>query len=335
MFERPASPVSLDCEFKAAASAPVQISSEALPAETASPSSASVLAQLAVLSNADLVDVVEAAMMRRLSGHGIIPRTQSAAPAAHSQHDPESRHASVSKFPKKIGKGMPAPSGKLPRRQIRSKQPQAAPMARLKRVCGETFETPTRGTRRASERTPAKEESAAKSRRAVEAVTSSDVTSRKGPAPRMESSGVRAATPPPPNVAEKRQRSTPGSAKPAKKVAKPREFAARIPPANSCDADGPSNSARLGSSARSKAAMASLSGCGGDSATVDGAHGVEDLLPGTGASLSGCDCDCEFGCICGVESYDKCGGGRHSQKRRRDDARLKDLQQHKGYCQGL
>ena len=104
MFGRPASPVSLDCEFSAAASAPVQISSEALPGETASPSSASVMAQLAVLSNADLVDVVEAEMMRRLSGHGIIPRTQSAAPAAHSQHDPES-----SKQP-------PAASGASPKR---------------------------------------------------------------------------------------------------------------------------------------------------------------------------------------------------------------------------
>jgi hypothetical protein len=122
----------------AAASAPVQISSEALPGETAPPSSGSVVAQLAVFSDDDLVDLVEAELMRPLSGHGILPRTQSAAPAAHSQHDPESRHPSVSKFPKKIGKGMPAPSGKLPRRRIRSKQPQAASMARPKRVRIET-----------------------------------------------------------------------------------------------------------------------------------------------------------------------------------------------------
>ena len=55
-----------------------------------------------------------------------------------------------------------------------STQPPAASRASPKRV---RAETPTRGTRRASERTPVKEESAAKSRRAVEAVTSSDVTS--------------------------------------------------------------------------------------------------------------------------------------------------------------
>ena len=180
MFGRPVSLVSLDGELKAAASAPVQISSEALPGETASPSSASVMAQLAVLSNADLVDVVDAEYKRRLSRLGIVPRFQ------------------------------------------------AASMARPKRVRVETFETPTRGTRRASERTLVKEESAAKSRRAVEAVTSSDVTSRKGPATGMESSGVRAATPPPPNVVEKRQRSTPVSAKPAKKVGKPESSIARF-----------------------------------------------------------------------------------------------------------
>jgi hypothetical protein len=80
----------------------------------------------------------------------VVPRTQSAALVAHSQHDPESR------------------------RRIRSKQPPAASRASPKRV---RAETPTRGTHRASERTPVKEESAAKSRRAVEAVTSSDVTS--------------------------------------------------------------------------------------------------------------------------------------------------------------
>ena len=80
----------------------------------------------------------------------VVPRTQSAALVAHSQHDPESR------------------------RRIRSKQPPTASRASPKRV---RAETPTRGIRRASDRTPVKEESAAKSRRAVEAVTSSDVTS--------------------------------------------------------------------------------------------------------------------------------------------------------------
>jgi hypothetical protein len=180
MFGRPVSPVSLDGEFKAAASAPVQISSEALPGETASPSSARVSAQLSVVSSDASIDVVDAECGRRLSDRGIIPRTQSAALVAHSQHDPESRHPSVSKLPKNIGKGMPAPSRGSPKR-IRSKQPPAASSASPKRVRVETSRddprTPTngktgaqatRGTRLATERTPVKE-----------AVTSSDVTSGK------------------------------------------------------------------------------------------------------------------------------------------------------------
>jgi hypothetical protein len=140
----PASPVSLDCEFKAAASAPVQISSEALPGETAS-------RLFELFGCAQLAEMVELFGGYDLSvADLVVPQTQSAALVAHSQHDPESR------------------------RPIRSKQPPAASRASPKRVRGET---PTRGTRCASERTPVKEESAAKSRRAVEAVTSSDVTS--------------------------------------------------------------------------------------------------------------------------------------------------------------